>query len=314
MNNSFVFVFPGQGSQKVGMGKELYDENPTIKKLFDEAAKTLDFDVLKIMFEGPLEELTQTNISQPAIYLLTAGLSALLKNDKGIIPAAAAGHSLGEYAALFAAGSYDFMTGLKIVAERGRLMHELGNARPGTMAAVLGMTNEKVEALCKSIDGYVIPANYNIKDMQVVVSGEYPAVEALCEKAQAEGARKAMLLPVSGAFHSELQEPVSEQFEAFLHTIDIAAPTIEFVSNVTAQPVTTADEIKTLMVQQLTSPVLWDQILRRFLDNGHMRYIEPCAKPVIKGMMRGINKDALVLSAMNTTTIDAIVETCNNNA
>jgi [acyl-carrier-protein] S-malonyltransferase len=252
----YTFLFPGQGSQKVGMGQDFYNEFPIARKRFDEANTVLGRDLAAIVFNGPEESLTATQNTQPALFTLEASITDILA-EKGIVPSYTAGHSLGEYSALYAAGFLSFPDGLALVAKRGELMARAGVDAPGTMAAIMGMNRDKIrEVLLQECTGIVVCANENSLD-QTVISGDVAAVTAACDKLKAAGAKRAILLPVSGAFHSPLMQKAADAFAPFVAAATISAPRCPVIPNVTAQPETNPDAIKDLLVRQLVSPVRW---------------------------------------------------------
>jgi [acyl-carrier-protein] S-malonyltransferase len=286
-----ALLFPGQGSQYVGMGKALAAEFPAVRKWFDRASGILDVDLTGLCFEGPEEELQKTLNTQPALYVKSW---AAFDVARDALPADwMAGHSLGEYSALAAAGSLSFEDGLRAVRRRGELMWESGVKRPGTMAAILGLSAADVEALCEeaSSAGVVQPANLNCPG-QIVVSGEVAGVERAVEIAPAHGAKKAVRLPVSGAFHSELMEDAKRELAGFLDGIEIRDARVPVVANVSARPVTDAAEIRRNLVDQMTSPVRWEESMRFLIDAGVTGFYEVGAGKVLRGLLRSIERSA----------------------
>jgi [acyl-carrier-protein] S-malonyltransferase len=253
---NYTFLFPGQGSQKLGMGQDFFDEFGVAKKRFEEADTILGRDLTSIIFNGPIEALTATQNTQPALFTLEAAITDVLA-EKGIVPSYTAGHSLGEYSALYAAGFLSFADGLALVAKRGELMARAGADTPGTMAAIMGMPKDKIrEVLTQECDGIVVCANENCSD-QTVISGEVSAVTAACEKLKAAGAKRAILLTVSGAFHSPLMQKAADEFSSYVAKVTFSAPRCPVISNVTALPETDAGKIGDLLIRQLVSPVRW---------------------------------------------------------
>lgn len=280
-----ALLFPGQGSQTVGMAKNHYDSNKDIKKLFDAADKQLGYSLTEIMFDGPAEKLMQTKFTQPAIFLHSVALfkSLSLKAD------AAAGHSLGEFTALVAAGVIDLETGLDLVSLRGELMQNAGETHPGSMAAIIGMDDEVVEEICDEAitltNKHVLPANFNSPG-QIVISGNVKAVEKAVELAKGRGCRIAKLLPVSGAFHSPLMEPALEGLVQKLNDIEFNRPSFPIYSNYTAEPTDDPGKLKLNLIHQLTNPVLWTQTLMNMEKNGITDYIEVGPGKVLQGLVK----------------------------
>ena len=255
----YTFLFPGQGSQKVGMGRGLFDSSEAARRRFDECNKVLGRDLANIIFNGPEALLTQTQNTQPALFTVEAVICNTLK-EKGIVPALAAGHSLGEYGALYAAGVFSFRDGLAIVAKRGALMANAGQKTPGAMAAVVGLDKQKIQEAIAGEGGTVVCANENSPE-QTVISGEVPAVTRACDACKAAGAKRAVMLPVSGAFHSPLMAQTAKEFAEFLAPFAFKDATIPVFSNVTAKPERSGAAIKDMLVRQLTSPVKWVDIV-----------------------------------------------------
>ena len=251
----YTFLFPGQGSQKVGMGRDFFDSSDAARRRFDECNQVLGHDLAHIIFHGPEELLTQTQNTQPALFTVESLVCDFLK-EKGIVPSLAAGHSLGEYGALYAAGVFSFRDGLAVVAKRGELMAAAGQKTPGTMAAIVGLGKQKIQEAIAAVGGVVVCANENSPE-QTVISGEIPAVAQACEACKAAGAKRAVMLPVSGAFHSPLMASSAEEFGAFIAPVAFADPACPVIANVTAQPENSGAAIKKLLVKQLTSPVKW---------------------------------------------------------
>jgi len=288
-----ALLFPGQGSQAVGMGRDLAERFPAARAVFQEADEALGFSLSALMWEGPAEELTLTANAQPALLTHSAAVWAVLREaDLDVV--CAGGHSLGEFSAYHAAASLSFADAVRTVRRRGELMLESGNARPGTMAAVLGLDDDVVEGVCREAsaeDGVVVPANFNTPG-QVVVSGDVAAVERAGPMLVSAGAKKVQPLTVSGAFHSPLMAVAQDGLRARLESVDFAAPAFPVVSNVTAHPVTDADEARDLLVDQLTSPVRWTHSVRTMLQMGAEAFLEVGAGKVLVGMLKRIDRAA----------------------
>ena len=283
-----AYVFPGQGAQFSGMGKELYEASPLAKELFSKGNEILGFNIQKIMFEGTADELKQTKVTQPAIFLHSTILAACLGDS--FSPAMVAGHSLGEFSALVANRSLSFEDGLSLVSKRALAMQKACEKEPSTMAAILGLEDEIVEGICANIDGVVVAANYNCPG-QLVISGAIPAVEAACAKLSEAGARRAMLLPVGGAFHSPLMEPAREELAAAIEATNFNTPICSVYQNVNAQAVSDPNEIKKNLVLQLTGAVKWTQIMEKMLADGANHIIEVGPGRVLQGLFKKVNRD-----------------------
>lgn len=281
-----AYVFPGQGSQFPGMAKDLYENQPKAKEMLEKANEILGFRITDIMFEGTADDLKATKVTQPAIFLHSTVLAACYDGFK---PDMTAGHSLGEFSALVAAGAISFEDGLRLVSIRANAMQKCCEANPGGMAAIIGMTNEAVEEVCKSVDGLVIPANYN-SDGQVVISGEKAAVEAACEKAKEAGAKRALPLPVSGAFHSPLMEPARAELAEAIEATAVSAPLCPIYQNVSACAETDPTRIKANLLSQLTSPVRWTQSVKAMLADGAADFTEIGPGAVLQGLISRIAK------------------------
>ncbi|MBR9976391.1 MAG: ACP S-malonyltransferase [Bacteroidetes bacterium] len=284
-----ALLFPGQASQYVGMGKDLYDNHDRARELFDAANDIMDTDLRRISFEGPAEELKQTKYTQPAIFVHSVVMAELL----GIVPAAAAGHSLGEYSALVAAGALTFENGLRLVKKRGELMQESGTRSPGTMAAVIGAEADVVDAACREAAdaGIVQTANFNSPG-QIVISGSIAGIDRAMEVLKEKGVRLVKKLPVSGAFHSPLMQYAQDELGAVLDATPISEARFPVYTNVTAKPVTSADEIRDNLLRQVTSPVLWQSSMEHMLADGMSRFIECGPGNVLQGLMKRIGPDA----------------------
>ena len=276
-----AYVFPGQGSQFPGMAKDLYESNADVRKMFDRADEILGFSITDIMFNGTAEDLKQTKVTQPAIFLHSVALALSQPEFK---PDMVAGHSLGEFSALVAAGAMEFEDGLKLVSIRANAMQKACELVPGTMAAVLALESEKIEEICAQVDGVVVPANYNC-DGQVVISGACEAVDKACVLLKEAGARRALVLPVGGAFHSPLMEPAAAELAEGIEKTEFRKPTCPVYQNVTALPSTDPQEIKANLLAQLTSPVKWTQTVKNMLADGADHFIESGPGKVLQGLV-----------------------------
>ncbi len=289
-----AYVFPGQGAQFTGMGKDLYDNSPLAKELFEKANEILGFRITDIMFEGTAEQLKETKVTQPAIFLHSVILAKTLGSD--FAPDMVAGHSLGEFSALVANGSLSFEDGLRLVSKRALAMQKACEAKPSTMAAVLGLDDKIVEEVCASIDGVVVAANYNCPG-QLVISGETTAVEKACEAMKAAGAKRALLLPVGGAFHSPMMEPAREELAAGIEATTFSKGSCPVYQNVTATAITDAAEIQKNLITQLTAPVKWTQSVQQMIADGADLFIEVGPGNVLQGLVKKINKEVGTASA-----------------
>lgn len=284
-------MFPGQGSQYPGMAKDLYESNPIAKEMLERANEILGFRITDIMFEGTPDELKQTKVTQPAIFLHSTVLARCLPD---FCPEMVAGHSLGEFSALTAAGALDFEEGLRLVSIRASAMQKACEITPGTMAAVISFPAEIIEEICRQTDGIVAPANYNC-DGQIVISGEKAAVDAACAELKEAGARRAMVLPVGGAFHSPLMEPARAELAEGIEKASFAVPVCPIYQNVTAKATTDPEEIKANLLNQLTSPVKWTQTIRNMLNDGAGHFIELGPGQVLQGLVSKIaGKDFII--------------------
>ena len=276
-----AYIFPGQGSQYPGMAKDLYESNAVAREMFEKANDILGFRITDIMFEGTAEELKQTKVTQPAIFLHSVVLARCLPEFR---PDMVAGHSLGEFSALVAAGALDFEEGLRLVSIRAQAMQKACEAVPGNMAAVLAMSAEKVEEICASCEGIVVAANYNCEG-QIVISGEVSAVNDACTRLKEAGARRALQLPVGGAFHSPLMEPARAELAEGIEKATFHTPVCPIYQNVTARPTTDAQEIKANLLTQLTSPVRWTQSVMNMIADGADKFIELGPGKVLQGLV-----------------------------
>ncbi len=300
-NLKTAYLFPGQGSQYVGMAKDWYDSNPEARKMFDRANEVLGFDIARTCFDGPEDDLRQTAVTQPAIFLHSAVAFSQLKSRQFD---AAAGHSLGEYSALYAAGALDFEHALTLVGIRGKLMQDAGNARPGTMAAVVGLDGKAVDEACGEAcaEGIVQPANYNSPG-QVVISGDVDAVRKAMEIAKQKGAKIVKELVVSGAFHSPLMETAKEELKKAIDAAPIRDAEVPVYANVTAKPVTSSEEIRNALILQLTNPVRWQESIVGMSSDGITKYVEIGPGKVLQGLVKRTVSGATILG------IDKINET-----
>ncbi len=297
MNDQRAFLFPGQASQYVGMGKDLCENFAVARAMFQAANEQLGFDIQKICIEGPLEELTKTSVTQPAILIHSAIVARILEEEKGLTPAMAAGHSMGEYSALFAAGVLSFEAALRLVKLRGELMHQAGMEKPGTMAAIMGMPPQEVEALCQEItmqlaaqDLVVQPANFNSPE-QTVISGSIEAIDQAMKLAKGRGAKLAKKLVVGGAFHSPLMAAARAGLKKGLAVTAFNDAKFPIYTNVTGKPETQADRLRELLEQQLTSPVRWLSAIENMIIGGVQSFWEIGPGNVLAGLLKRINKN-----------------------
>jgi [acyl-carrier-protein] S-malonyltransferase len=287
-----AYVFPGQGAQFPGMGKDLYETSAVAKDLFEKANEILGFRITDIMFEGTAEELKETKVTQPAVFLHSVILAKVLE----VKPDMVAGHSLGEFSALVVNGALSFEDGLKLVYQRAMAMQKACEITPSTMAAVLNLEDNIVEDICASIDGVVVAANYNCPG-QLVISGEYKAVELACEKMKEAGAKRALILPVGGAFHSPMMEPARTELAAAIESTTFSNPTCPVYQNVIANAVSNPAEIKNNLISQLTGAVKWTQSVNQMIADGATSFTEVGPGKVLVGLVNKINKEVETISA-----------------
>ena len=283
-----AYIFPGQGAQFPGMGKDLFDNSKIAHQLFNDANEILGFKISDVMFNGSADDLKQTSVTQPAIFLHSVILAMCTEN--GITPDMVAGHSLGEFSALVVNKSISFEDGLKLVSVRANAMQKACENNPGTMAAVLGLEDNLVEKICQEINGVVVAANYNCPG-QLVISGELNAIESACEKLKESGARRALVLPVGGAFHSPLMEEAKKELEDAINKTIFSDPICPIYQNVSGLPYSSEIEIKENLISQLTSPVKWTQSIMQMVEDGAEKFIEVGPGRVLQGLVRKINSD-----------------------
>ncbi|MGB3773616.1 MAG: ACP S-malonyltransferase [Leeuwenhoekiella sp.] len=289
-----AYIFPGQGAQFTGMGKEIFEASTDAQKLFKKADEILGFDITKTMFEGTADELKKTKVTQPAIFIHSVALFKSLKNPR---PDMVAGHSLGEFSALVANGCLSYEAGLKLVSHRAQAMQKACDKTPSTMAAVLGLDDETVEAVCADVDGIVVAANYNCPG-QLIISGEIKAVEEACERLKERGAKRAMMLAVGGAFHSPLMEPAREELATAIENTTFEKPSCPIYQNVSTFAVKKPEEIKENLLFQLTSPVKWTQSVQKMIENGATKFIEVGPGKVLQGLVKKIDRHMETESAV----------------
>ncbi len=303
--SAVAFVFPGQGSQSVGMGTDLVQNFPAAKRVFEEASDATGMNLLRLCREGPADELNRTEVTQPAI--LTASMAAyrVLSSETELRPVMVAGHSLGEYTALTAAGAFALGDAAPLARRRGRFMQEAVPEGKGAMAAVLGMELDALEALCREVSGLAVPANLNCPG-QIVISGETAAVEAVVELVRERGGKRAVLLPVSGPFHSPLMEPAAERLQAVLATLPIGETAVPLVNNADAEPIRMPEQIRDGLIRQLTAPVRWEAGVRRMQADGAVSFIEIGPGRVLSNLIRRIDREAQVWHMADTESLKAI--------
>jgi [acyl-carrier-protein] S-malonyltransferase len=288
-----AYVFPGQGAQFTGMGKDLYEQSPVAKALFEQANEILGFRITDIMFDGTADALKETKVTQPAVFLHSVILAKTLTDFD---PEMVAGHSLGEFSALVANGTLSFEDGLRLVSQRAMAMQKACELAPSTMAAVLGLDDAIVEQICAETEGVVVAANYNCPG-QLVISGAVPAVEAACEALKAAGARRALVLPVGGAFHSPMMEPAREELAAAIEATVFSKPSCPVYQNVTASAVADPAEIKKNLIIQLTAPVKWTQSVQQMIADGATSFTDVGPGKVLAGLINKIDKEAVTVNA-----------------
>ncbi len=286
-----AFVFPGQGAQFVGMGKDLYENNAQAKELFEKANEVLGFRITDLMFDGTEDDLKQTKVTQPAVFLHSVILAKTLGDEFN--PDMVAGHSLGEFSALTAAGVLPFEQGLQLVETRALAMQKACEATPSTMAAIIGLADEKVEEICATVSGVCVPANYNCPG-QVVISGSFDAINEACEKFKAAGAKRALPLKVGGAFHSPLMEPARAELAEAIHKANFSKPICPIYQNVDALPHTDPEEIKENLIKQLTAPVRWSHIVKNMVADGLTEAVELGPGKVLQGLVGRTSRDVTV--------------------
>lgn len=290
-----AYIFPGQGVQKIGMGKELYDSNPKLKYIFDKSNEILDFDLTRLMFCGPIEELSQTKNTQPAVFVISMAYLVLLE-ERGVRAEISAGHSLGEYSACVAAGVFPWEDGLSLVKKRAELMENAYPPGYGKMAAVLGADKNLIDEVCANVKsvGVVEAVNYNAPG-QIVISGKTKAVESACEELKRRGVKKVIFLKTSGPFHSSLMSKTSDEFSGYVKNIKFSSPRIPIIGNVTGRPMSDGDEIRKMLVMQMKSPVLWNDSMNYILSAGINNFVEVGPGNVLQGLLKRINGKANVV-------------------
>lgn len=292
--SKIAFIYPGQGSQYVGMGKELYENNERAKLLFDEIFDKIDLDLKEVMFEGPEEKLKETRYTQPAIVAMSLVLTKLLE-EKGIKADYTAGHSLGEYSAIGASGMLSYEEVVKLTAKRGSIMNEVADKVNGTMAAIIGLERDKIEEILSSIEGAVEGVNFN-EPKQTVIAGEVEAVEKACEALKNQGAKRALILPVSGPFHSSLMKPAGEELKEYLESLEIKEGNIEILANTSVELIKTKDALKEELYKQTFGPVRWVEIVEKLKANGVETLYEIGPGKVLRGLVKKIDKELNVIN------------------
>ena len=286
-----AYVFPGQGAQFVGMGKELYESSPKAKELFDKANDILGFSITDIMFDGTAEDLKQTKVTQPAVFIHSVILALTANDFKADM---VAGHSLGEFSALVSTGALSFEDGLKLVAQRANAMQKACDTNPSTMAAILGLADDVVEGICESYED-VVPANYNCPG-QLVISGSNEGIEKACAELKEAGAKRALVLPVGGGFHSPMMEPARAELAEAIKNTPFTAPSCAIYQNVTASPSTDIEVIKENLIAQLTAPVRWTHTITKMVEDGALSFVESGPGKVLQGLVKKIHRPAEVAS------------------
>lgn len=288
--SKIAFLYPGQGAQYVGMGKDLYENNAKAKQYFDSIFDGLEIDLKTVMFEGPEETLKETKYTQPAIVAMSLVLTKLFMEEKGVKPNFVAGHSLGEYSAIGAAGILSFEDTVKLAAKRGEIMNVVAKEVNGTMAAILGLTSDKIVEVLSTVEGTVEAVNFN-EPTQTVIAGEVKAVEAACEALKAAGAKRALILPVSGPFHSSLMKPAGEELKVVLDTLTFNASDVKLVANTSVEFVSEVEELKEELYKQTFGPVRWVETIAKLKENGVTEFYEIGPGKVLKGLVKKIDKE-----------------------
>lgn len=288
--SKIAFLYPGQGAQYVGMGKDLYENNAKAKQYFDSIFDGLEIDLKTVMFEGPEETLKETKYTQPAIVAMSLVLTKLFMEEKGIVPSFVAGHSLGEYSAIGAAGILSFEDTVKLAAKRGEIMNVVAKDVNGTMAAVLGLTSDKIQEVLKTVEGTVEAVNFN-EPTQTVIAGEVKAIEAACEALKAAGAKRALILPVSGPFHSSLMKPAGEELKVVLESLSFNTSEVKLVANTTVEFISDVSSLKEELYKQTFGPVRWVETIAKLKENGVTELYEIGPGKVLKGLVKKIDKE-----------------------